>query len=299
MADSRFVNMFITSKNRMPTEKPCDFVMQFPSGLIRAEANQGIKLNVISFHLPNNFYNVNDINNRFDIIVRGNTDINIPITIAQGNYSVMTFRDYINKIASPYFNMTYDSSRNMFSIKSIHNDPLKTIHIKPINCGQFYGLDNMTEFSINAIYKECLYTTNMCSFDKIVLNAYGINPELMSVENIGLNDPDFERSSIILWASRTDIPINGMIKYDNYDGGNSYSYNLYDKAIDAFRLVLTDEYGKLLSTALDYTMLLRFEIYQRDTRQIYQEISQIKEYLKFIYIQMMLLLEYIGILKKK
>jgi iron complex outermembrane receptor protein len=47
-----------------------------------------------------------------------------------------------------------------------------------------------------------------------------------------------------------------------------------------------------------YTMLLRFEIYEKNTRELYLEISRISEYLKFIYIQMMLLLEFIGLLKK-
>ena len=120
----------------------------------------------------------------------------------------------------------------------------------------------------------------------------------MSIENIGHKDPEFERSSILLWASRTDIPINGMIKYDNYDSGNSFSYNLYDSAVNSFRIILSDEYNNVLTTALDYTMLLRFEIYKNDSRHLHKEIAQIKEYLKFIYIQMMLLLEYIGLLKK-
>ena len=253
------------------------------------------------FTYQNNFYNINQRNNRFDIIIRDQDDNEvqtIPFSIEEGNYSVLTFRDYINRVCKDYFNMTYNSSRNTYTIKSVYADTSKVIYFKPISCGQFYGIDNVTdiEYELEPDGEEMPYTVNMCSFDKIVVNAYGLNPELMSIENIGKNDPEFERSSILLWCSRTDVPINGMIKYDNLC--DSYSYNIHDTALTSFRLILTDEYGNLLDSALDYTMLLRFEIYKRNTREIYSEIAKISEYLKFIYIQMMLLLEFIGLLKK-
>lgn len=300
MTDSRSVNVFITSRNRDSNEDPCDFLLKFPSGLIRANNNEGIRVNVLSFHIPNNFYNINDLNDAFQVIIRGPLgDTVVPFNIVHGNYSIITFRDYINTVASQYFNMVYTTSRNTYSIKSVYADLSKQVLLKPINSGQFFGLDNGIENPLSSQqYAESYYTANMCSFDKIVVNCNGLNPEIMSIENIGKNDPDFERSSILLWVSRTDVPINGMIKYDNYDSGNSFSYNIYDSTVNAFRITLTDEYNNVLSSALDYTMLLRFEIYQKDSRHLYQEIAQITEYLKFIYIQMMLLLEFIGLLKK-
>lgn len=302
MTDSRSVNVFVTSKNRDDHEDPCDFLLKFPSGLIKADPNEGIRVNVLSFHIPNNFYNINSMNDAFQVVIRnqaGSLENIVPFNILNGNYSVLTFRDYINSVAAQYFNMIYSTARNTYSIKSVYADATKRIFLKPINSGQFYGLENNIEQELfSQQYAESSYTANMCSFDKVVMNCYGLNPEVMSIENIGKNDPDFERSSILLWVSRTDVPINGMIKYDNYDAGNSFSYNLYDSNINSFRIILTDEYNNLLNTALDYTMLLRFEIYKKDTRQLYTEIAQITEYLKFIYIQMMLLLEFIGLLEK-
>jgi len=302
MTDSHSVNVFITSKNRDDNEDPCDFLLKFPSGLIKADSNEGIKVNVLSFHIPNNFYNINSLIDAFNVVIRnqdGSLNSSIPFTIIHGNYSILTFRDYINTVASQYFNMVYTTSRNTYSLKSVHADATKRIFLKPINCGQFFGLENNIELELSSQqYTECYYTANMCSFDKIVVNCNGLNPEVMSIENIGKNDRDFERSSILLWVSRTDVPINGMIKYDNYDAGNSFSYNLYDSDINSFRITLTDEYNNPLTSSLDYTMLLKFEIYQKDSRHLYTEIAQITEYLKFIYIQMMLLLEFIGLLKK-
>jgi hypothetical protein len=259
---------------------------------------------VISFHIPNNFYNINKSNNRFDVIVRDEDDSIFdltPFSIQPGNYSVMTFRDYINNICKDYFTMTYNSARNMYTIKSVYNDPSKTVYLKTISSGQFFGLENASdiEYELDPDGEEMELTANMCSFDKIVLNAYGLNPELMSIENIGHKDPDFERSSILLWASRTDIPINGMIKYDNYDGGNSYAYNLYDSEINSFRLTLSDEFGNILDSALDYTLLLRFEIYDNNQRQFYNRVELIVNYMNTLVYYLMMLLERFGVLGDK
>lgn len=304
MSDSKFVNVFVTSKNRMYQEKPSDWLLSFPSGMIYAKKDQSIRLNVISFHIPNNFYNINERNDRFDIIIRDEDDEiveEVKFTITHGNYSVLTFRDYINAVCKEYFQMTYNSSRNIYKIKSVYADITKTVYLKTISSGQFFGLDNTTDIEneLDPEGEEMDYTANMCSFDKIVLNAYGLNPELMSIENLGRKDPEFERSSILLWASRTDIPINGMIKYDNYDAGNSYSYNLYDNEINSFRLVLTDEFGNILDSALDYTLLLRFEIYNNNKRQLYNQIELLSNYMSTISYYLMLLLERFGVLGKK
>ena len=87
-----------------------------------------------------------------------------------------------------------------------------------------------------------------------------------------------------------------MIKYDNYDAGNSYSYNLYDNEINSFRLVLSDEFGNRLDNALDYSLLLRFEIYNNNKRQLYNQIELLSNYMSTISYYLMLLLERFGVL---
>ncbi len=108
-----YIYIFITSKNRQYDEKPCDWLLRFPSGLISTKEGQSMRLNVISFHIPNNFYNINKNNNRFDVIIRDDEDIiveQVQFSITHGNYSVITFRDYINNLCKDYFTMTYNSA---------------------------------------------------------------------------------------------------------------------------------------------------------------------------------------------
>lgn len=294
----QYINTFITSKNRSLTEKPSNWIVNLPSNLVSCNSSQGLRLNVVSFHIQNNFYNVNSLNDYFEIIIKsGETTLSTyDFHIENGNYSVQSFRDYINILVSTYINLIYYTSRNKYKIKRTFT--FNDVYLKPINSGHFFGLDDNTEFLLSDTYTECPYTCSMISFDKIVLNAYGLNTEISSIENIGLNDPVFERSSIVLWVSRSDVPTNGIVKYDNFDGGNSYAYNLYDTVVNSFNLILSDEYGNELTEALDYTVMLQFVIYEREQRELYNEITKISEYIKSIYIYMMILLEYIGLLKK-
>jgi hypothetical protein len=274
--------------------------------MLYAKQGQKIRLNVISFHIPNNFYNINELNDRFDVILKNDDDTIFGehnFNITHGNYNVGTFRDYINRVCKDYFQMSYNVSRNRYNIRSVYVNAERnrlyentSVFLKPINSGLFFGSENDIEIQLDMNNKEMDHTVNMCSFDKIVLNAYGLNAEMMSIENIGRKDPDFERSSILLWVSRTDVPINGTIKYDNIDGGDSYSYNLYDNEINSFRLVLSDEYNNILKNALDYTLLLRFEIYDNKKGQIYNQIELLGTTLSIISYYLMLLLERFGVL---
>lgn len=295
------INVFITSKNRTQNERPSNWVINLPSNLISCNGkSHGLRVNVVSFHIQNNFYNVNSLNDYFEVIIKDGATVleTLPFHIENGNYSVLTFRDYINNLVNGYFNITYFSSRNKYKIKRTYPDILKSVYLKTINSGLFFGLDDNYEYELFETLTEANNTCTMISFDKVVVNAIGMNPEIQSIENIGKNDFEFERSSILLWVSRGDACPNSIIKYDNFDGGNSYSYNLYDTNINSLNLILTDEYNNELTDALDYTLMLQFVIYEKDKREVYTEISKISEYLKNIYVFLMILLEYAGALKK-
>ena len=293
------INCFISSKNKSSTEKASNWICNFPSGMIHADTNKGLKLNVMSFHIQNNFYNIKDYNNKFEILIYNNIEVldtTVQMSITPGNYSVYEFQDFINSICSGYFELYYNHIRNKYSIISTYPDNTFTLYLRCLNSGIFFGCQNGVEVLIKDIFEELPYNCSMTSFDKIVVNALGLNVEKASVENLGYSDPLFEKSSILLWSSRSDVPINGMVKYDNTDSGNSFSYYLYDTDVNSFNIVLTDENGIELTEALDYTMLLQFTVYEKDKKELYFEIKQISEYLKQIYIFFMIALEYFSII---
>ena len=84
----RTITSFISSKYRGATDKTYDLTVDYPDEGISCKENEYIELNVVSFDMPNNMYNINNTNNQF-IITRGTTDTTY--TIPEGNYSVKTF----------------------------------------------------------------------------------------------------------------------------------------------------------------------------------------------------------------
>jgi len=286
---AKHINLFLSSKNRQPSEHVCDFNVNLNNNIITAGSNQKIRLSVLNFHIPNNYYNINETNNEFHVIIRNAVDDYLLDTkiykIEPGNYNVLTFRDYINQLCKDYLHLTYNKARNTYAVKSLLSNSV-TVALKIVSCGQFFGLDNAANFEYELSTEdgdETDYTINMCAFDKIVLRVNGLNIRDSTVDNIGGKIIDkniqFTRSNILLWASRNDIPINGMIRFENLDSNANFSYVLNDRDINEFNLTLTDEYGNALKTALDYTLLLKFEIFEDKTREMLSLIDLIVGYL--------------------
>jgi hypothetical protein len=294
------INCFISSKTRKDNEKPSNvhYVIQ-PGLLFLKENDDYMRMSVLSFHIQNNFYNVNDFNNEFQIltfqqyIFGGN---NFPVTeqtlnITNGNYSIHDFIQHINTLAIGHFELQYNHITNKFKLINTH--PNDMVFLRCISSGLFFGVENGAE--IPADGNELQYHQTMSSFDKICLNIRGVQIEKKSIENLTNMSNKFETKDILLWASRSDIPINAMIKYDNNDGGKNYSYYVHNREINEFSIQLTDENGNELKEALDYTLLLRFTIVKKN-ENMKKEIMNISNNIKSIYLFFMFLLEYLNII---
>ena len=81
----RTITSFISSKYRGATDKTYDLTVDYPDEGIACKENEYIELNVVSFDMPNNMYNINSLNNTLQ--VNG-----VNKYIQNGNYSVKTFK---------------------------------------------------------------------------------------------------------------------------------------------------------------------------------------------------------------
>ncbi len=89
----RTITSFISSKYRGTTDKIYDLTVDYPDEGISCKDNEYIELNVVSFDMPTNMYNINSLNNT--LLVNG-----VNKYIPNGNYSVKTFKKYtINTFA--------------------------------------------------------------------------------------------------------------------------------------------------------------------------------------------------------
>ncbi len=79
------ITSFIHSKNRTADDKVYNFAVDYPDGIISCKDNEYIELNVVSFDMPFNMYNINATNNCMKVN-------DILQYIPYGNYSVKTFR---------------------------------------------------------------------------------------------------------------------------------------------------------------------------------------------------------------
>ena len=313
------INVFISSKMRDTNSKPCEFVANFPSGLIQCGETEGININIVSFDILNSFYNVNENNNvlKFAILVESDTDFSSfieELVIPTGNHSASQLADMITKF-SIYIRCDYIKNRNIFKFTKEQNAGQFEIAIIFGNMGEIFGVNQNDIVGVGGSYSEDLLLflhpelagtynifhednsisvmsfesikqANIMYFNKVIIRVNGVDFERASLENI-TNDRSstvFYRSNILLWLSRNDHMPFQMISYNNQDGGNSYCYNVFNKTINSLSFSIENEHGELIEDALDWSMALQFTIYNKKDDLMTKELSIQTSYLREIFV---------------
>lgn len=282
MNERNNINVFISSKNRDSNSTPYNYTCKLPDDLIRCNQSQGIKINIISFDMVNSMYNINSHNNHFQLIttdLNGGNQLIYNYYIPDGNYSVVDLKNWINS-NNNFMIITYNTITNKYTfVKS--NNSIK-LYLNVINSGAFLGFDNGS--TIEIINNISMNKLNIVYSNKIIIRALNLNFEIESLENINNTDDKFELSNILLWVSKNDIAPFQVISYNNYDGGNSYSYNLYNKSIDTIHFLITNEFNEVITDLPDWTMSCQFSIYERKDDEMTRLIAISNNYLREIYV---------------
>lgn len=63
------ITSFINSANRQNTEDVYSFTVDYPDDILNCKENEFMEINVLSFDMPNNMYNIDSNNNNFQIYV--------------------------------------------------------------------------------------------------------------------------------------------------------------------------------------------------------------------------------------
>jgi len=292
MNTKSIINVFISSKNRDTNSTPYNFNCYFPDNLIVCNPNQGIKMNIISFDIVNSMYNINIHNNTFDIIetdLDGDNAIVHTFTITEGNYNVLDLQNYINA-NNLLIELSYDNIQNKFIYTT--NNNLKFIFIDVKKAGAYLGFDNNDYIQINNNMKS-YNKLNIVYSNKVILRATNLAFELASLENINNTNNVFEISNIILWLSKNDIAPFQVINYNNYDGGNSYNYNIYNKFINHINFQITNEYDEIIEDCPDWTMSVQFTIYDKHNDELIRLFNICNSYLRGIYVLLNIFYDYI------
>ena len=256
MSKYKTITSFIKSSNRSSNDTAFNFSVDFPDGVLTCDNNEYMELNVLSFDMINTMYNINTSNNQF-IIRRGTNDTTY--TIPVGNYSVKTFLAQLQGLVNdPHITISYNTAQNTYSF--IKNGTSQLHYLIP---SKIWGLINLLPTTIYEIPTTGLTTgyINLVNYSKIILRTEGINYYYSNIENYGLRNTA-TLSNIIFWKTKSDVEPFSLLKYNNEDGGNSFSYKIENKEINNITFLLKNENNEFITDAPDYMVALQFNFYR-------------------------------------
>ena len=285
---TRKITSFISSKNRQASETIYNFSVDYPDGVLSCKENEHMELNVLSFDMPNNMYNINSTNDYFQITLDNGliTDIHIK----HGNYSVKTLLKEFQTIFSQnvipeasilhqFFGTyadvltivcVYNETTNTYTFKKEIDLPLGielpiafSLFFKPKTCGALLGMENNEEVEITA-NGMTTGLINLIDYNKIIVHTENISYYYSNIENLSTISNRQFLSNIIFWKSKADVPPYQLIKYNNEDGGNSFVYKVENREINSLILQLKNERGEFLTDAVDYMIVIQYVFYERD-----------------------------------
>ncbi len=87
-----------------------------------------------------------------------------------------------------------------------------------------------------------------------------------TVDNFGAID---YQPSKIIFMKPIDVASNGLLKYDNEDGGDSFQYRLANiEQITYFELTIHNQDDEFIPSFSDYTLLYVLDIHHKKTNYI-------------------------------
>jgi len=287
------INIYINSKNRDLNESISNFTVRIPQNLLRLEQGEHFSLNVNGFYCYNSWFNcIDNFNNEFHIIIKNIENQVIETYIYKlndGNPNVNDVKTNLNNLLLNKVNITYDKQRNKFIFK--RTLPVSTqqykMYLKIINSEDFLGFyksDRNEELLLP--YLQNVFSNNIVNIlgDEAIIIK--INGDCIlagnTVDNFGTET--YEPSNII-FMKPIDVPSNGLLKYNNEDGGDSFHYRLANvEQITWFTLTVYNQDNELIPNFSDYILLLQFIRHKTEDGKVETLLNLLLDYVKQIYL---------------
>jgi hypothetical protein len=287
------INIYINSKNRDLNESISNFTVRIPQNLLRLEQGEHFSLNVNGFYCYNSWFNcIDGFNNEFHIIIK-NIDNEVIETyiykLNDGNPNVNDVKSNLNNLLLNKVNITYDKQRNKFMFK--RTLPVSTqqykMYLKIINSEDFLGFyKSDRDIEILLPYLQNVFSNNIINIlgDEAIIIK--INGDCIlagnTVDNFGTET--YEPSNII-FMKPIDVPSNGLLKYNNEDGGDSFHYRLANvEQITWFTLTIHNQDNELIPNFSDYILLLQFIRHKTEEGKVEILLNSLLDYVKQIYL---------------
>ena len=267
------INIYVNSRRRKTDETASNFSVIIPDGLLKVTKDQYFTMSVNSFYCYNDFYQCNSNSNYFILMFRTTTN-SIYMTqdfyLNVGNPNVYDLVSDINAKCSVYLTCTYDNIKNKITFTRTYAQTTNyyNMYIKPMNSGNFFGLDNNVEKLILFIGT---ISTNPINVNSILALSVGIDGDIsFNYNNMesGDNNSVYKASDLIFQTS-VNVPKGYLIDYQNIDGGDSFKYTLGNNdRIKYFILSVYDQDGNTITDMTDYIMHIQFEVQTKSKKEI-------------------------------
>ena len=287
------INIYINSKNRKENENANKFTVKIPNNLLRLNRDEYFTLNVNGFYCYNSWFNcIDGFNNMFQIIIY---DVNDYITsifdyrLQDGNPNVNDVRTNLNNLLLNKVVVSYDKIKNKFMYK--RTLPITTtnfkMYLKIINSEDFLGFYKSDREQLillpyfNNIY--CNSIVNISGDEAIIIKISGdCILAGNTVDNFG--NIDYQPSNII-FMKPIDVASNGLLKYNNEDGGDSFQYRLANiEQITSFELTVHNQDDEFIPSFSDYILLLQFIRHSTQEDKTHTILESILDYIKQMYL---------------
>jgi hypothetical protein len=287
------INIYVNSKNRDLSEPISNFTVRIPQNLLRLSQGEYFTLNVNGFYCYNSWFNcIDNFNNEFHIIIKNINNEVIETYIYKlndGNPNVNDVKSNLNNLLLNKVNITYDKQRNKYIFK--RTLPVSTqqyaMYIKIINCEDFLGFyKSDRDIEILLPYLTNVYSNNIVNIlgDEAIIIK--INGDCIlagnTVDNFGTET--YEPSNII-FMKPIDVPSNGLLSYNNEDGGDSFQYRLANvEQITWFTLSIYNQDNEFIPNFSDYILLLQFIRHKTEEGKLETLLNSLLDYVKQIYL---------------
>ena len=285
MNDTKKINLVINSKKlRNINQNANNIVLNLSDGLIRCDPKtEYLELNIVSWIMKNDFYNTQNANNKFKIIFKdddGNVLTESIKIIEPGNYNVLEMQSKLTDILSDVCSIEYLSTLNKYKFRKNNNS--FNAFISSISANDFIGFDNNYEYEITELGLISTNVLNMAGDSIIILEIPNIqtNPRILDNIKTGEVVPSSTVAYIVI-----DVPSYGLLKYQNDDGGDSFSYILMNTDIKYLNLVVRNQDKDIIEVS-DYDLTLQFIVHNRNNSTQLNALKNIDKSLNKI-VQMM------------
>jgi len=209
-------------------------------------------------------YNISALlgNNTFEVETRdaNNANPNTSLyTIPDGNYSVLSLRDFLNNQLSGKISISYNYHNNTYTL--IKNNSNFRYYIKNIKCSKSLGLSTTTEVTLLGINTAFI---NMVEYQQIIVKSDLSYHDLCQDNITRVQDDLFNISQVLFWISKQDVEPFKNISYNNCDAGDSFTYNINDNNISSINFKVFNENNQLITDCPDWFLHLRFAVVKRE-----------------------------------